>query len=62
MVNGIKVKKVINEPSAAVLSYGFPKKFYEKNRNKIIINKKENDEIIHPLEEIFLNQKNQEQI
>ena len=64
MVNGIKVKKVLNEPSAAVLSYGFPKKFYEKNRNKININKKEHGEIIHPLEEVFLNenQKNQEQI
>lgn len=58
MVKGIKVKKVINEPSAAVLSYGFPKKYIGKNKN--IINKdtiaNDNDKIMHPLEEIFLNE------
>ena len=52
MINRIKVKKV---PSGAVLSYGFPKKFLEKNRNIINKNKKENDGIIHPLEDIFLS-------
>ena len=56
MVKGIKVKKVINEPSAAALSYGFPKKFIDKNiinKNSIASN---NDKIMHPLEEIFLNE------
>ena len=56
MVKGIKVKKVINEPSAAALSYSFPKKFIDKNiinKNSIASN---NDKIMHPLEEIFLNE------
>ena len=56
MVKGIKVKKVINEPSAAVLSYGFPKKFMNKDKkilNNEILSAKKNI-LIHPMEEIFL--------
>ena len=58
MVKGIEVKKVINEPSAAVLSYGFPKKFMKKDK-KILNNEIPNDKkdtIMHPMEEVFLTE------
>ena len=52
-IAGIKVKKIINEPSAAVISYGIPKKFMKGDKK--ILNKKLNEkEIRHPLEEIYL--------
>ena len=37
-IQGIKVKEIINEPSAAVLSYGIPKKFMKGDKK--ILNKK----------------------
>ena len=58
MIKGLKVKKVINEPSAAVLCYGFPKKFMKKDKsiiNKDLPSKKENINI-HPMEEIYFSE------
>ena len=51
---GIKVISIINEPSAAVLSYGFPKKFLKNmffpfNNNYTLLNNMFN--ISHPMEE-----------
>ena len=57
-VKGISVKKIINEPSVAAISSGFPKKYMENdtkifNENKLKKNSKINA-ILHPLEEIYL--------
>ena len=58
MIKGIKVKKVINEPSAAVLSYGFPKKYMKKDKSIINIenNPKKENGIKHPMEEIYYSE------
>ena len=56
MIPGIKVKKILGEPSAAVLSYGFPKKFLAKeNINMLTQGKIEHfhqGKILHPMEDI----------
>ena len=55
-IQGLKVLQVINEPSAAVLAYGFPKQ-YIKNRffpfNQFFSLVKPNNEI-HPMEEMSI--------
>ena len=55
-IEGLRVLQVINEPSAAVLAYGFPKKylqnkFYPFNKYFSLV-KNEEENIIHPMEEI----------
>ena len=56
-IQGLKVLQVINEPSAAVLAYGFPKQ-YLKNRffpfNKYFSLVKPRNQEIHPMEEISI--------
>ena len=60
---GVKVKRIINEPCAAALSYGFPKNSlknalpiinqnYELLKNDVIL------KISHPMEDIFLDLEN----
>ena len=55
-IQGLKVIQVINEPSAAILAYGFPKQFI-KNRffpfNQFFSLVKQNNEI-HPMEEMSI--------
>lgn len=56
-LEGIKVLQVINEPSAAVLAYGFPKSFIQKKFaafNKYFSLVKPNN-IFHPMEEISMD-------
>ena len=57
-IKGLKVLKIINEPSAVVLSYGIPIKFMKKDikiiNEKILKEKVRYNKIIHPLEEIDL--------
>ena len=64
-IQGIKVINIINEPSAAVLSYGFPKKFIKNmlfpiNNNYTLLKDSFNiNNITHPMEEeIFNNDEN----
>ena len=59
-IKGLKVLKLINEPSAAVLSYGIPIKFMKKDikiLNEKILKEKVGNKNIHPLEEIYLQEK-----
>ena len=54
-IQGIKVLQVINEPCAAILSFGFPKQLLENSFcpfNEQFSLVKQNDEEIHPMEEI----------
>ena len=57
MIKGITVKKVINEPSAAVLCYGIPKEYLRKDK-KILNKNSEKNINIHPLEEIYYSENN----
>ena len=61
-IKDVKVLQVINEPSAAILAYGFPKQFI-KNRmfpfNKYYSLAKQPNQI-HPMEEISIENKNKE--
>ena len=57
MIKGITVKKVINEPSAAVLCYGIPKEYLVKDK-KILNKNSEKNINIHPLEEIYYSENN----
>ena len=56
MIPGIKVKKILGEPSAAVLSYGFPKQFLTKDKINMITPEKiehfHQGKILHPMEDI----------
>lgn len=54
---GIKVIQIINEPNAAVLSYGFPNKLIKDcifpiNQNYTMINE---PKVFHPMEEMLFN-------
>ena len=56
-IPGIEVLKVINEPSAAVLAYGFPKKFIKNkffpfNNNFTLVKTLGEFNQVHPMEEI----------
>ena len=57
MIKGITVKKVINEPSAAVLCYGIPKEYLVKDK-KILNKNSEKNKNMHPLEEIYYSENN----
>ena len=57
MIKGITVKKIINEPSAAVLCYGIPKEYLVKDK-KILNKNSEKNINIHPLEEIYYSENN----
>ena len=57
MIKGITVKKIINEPSAAVLCYGIPKEYLRKDK-KILNKNSEKNINIHPLEEIYYSENN----
>ena len=61
-IEGIKVLQLINEPSASVLSYGFPKQFlknifnffmpFNQNYTLLNYNPQKMVKILHPMEEI----------
>ena len=57
MIKGITVKKIINEPSAAVLCYGIPKEYLVKDK-KILNKNSEKNINMHPLEEIYYSENN----
>ena len=57
MIKGITVKKIINEPSAAVLCYGIPKEYLRKDK-KILNKNSEKNINMHPLEEIYYSENN----
>ena len=59
-IQGIKVIQIINEPSAAVLSYGFPKTLLQNclfpfNQNYSLLIEDKNKKNYHPMEEMFSN-------
>ena len=58
-IEGIKVLQLINEPSASVLSYGFPKQFLKNifmpfNENYTLVNYNP-QKVLHPMENIQEN-------
>ena len=64
-IEGIKVLQLINEPSASVLSYGFPKEFLKNyfnffmpfNQNYTLLNYNP-QKLLHPMEENVENNQN----
>ena len=59
-IKGIKVLQIINEPSAAILSYGFPNNllknaFFPFNENYTLIDINKIKKIFHPMEEMDVN-------
>ena len=62
---GVKVKRIINEPCAAVLCYGFPNKPLKNilspfNQNYLLSDDKDNVKITHPMEDMFLDFNNKD--